>query len=226
MLLLVMMQLALSFQIIKKIIRFCRVFLKNPAITIEKINSVVYDKIMEWKTIENFENYQVSDTGLIRNKKTNLILKTTIKRKHSLYGYEMVYLYNNQGRKCFMVHRLVALAFIPNPNNYPQINHKDENSLNNNVSNLEWCTAKYNANYGTIGERKRIYMSQNNPFKGKHHSNETKQKMSNAKLGKPNPRRKKVTIDGVEYVSITQAMKQLHLSTRAFYKLLNKQGEK
>ena len=52
-----------------------------------------------------------------------------------------------------MIHRLVALAFLDNPNNYPQINHKDENKLNNCVDNLEWCDAKYNINYGTRNDR-------------------------------------------------------------------------
>lgn len=52
------------------------------------------------------------------------------------------------------IHRLVAIAFIPNPNNYPMVNHKDENPKNNCVENLEWCDAKYNNNYGTAIERK------------------------------------------------------------------------
>ena len=55
----------------------------------------------------------------------------------------------NGKRRTEKVHRLVALAFIENPNNLPQVNHKDENKLNCNVDNLEWCDAKYNCNYGT-----------------------------------------------------------------------------
>ena len=66
--------------------------------------------------------------------------------------------------KRYFIHRLVAQAFIPNPNNLPEINHKDENPLNNNVDNLEWCTHQYNSNYGKrpkkIGEKhsKRVVM--------------------------------------------------------------------
>ena len=65
----------------------------------------------------------------------------------------MVGLCTEGKRKCCYIHRLVAEAFIPNPNNYPQVNHKDEDKTNNCVNNLEWCDAKYNINYGTRIER-------------------------------------------------------------------------
>ena len=71
----------------------------------------------------------------------------------SQYGYYRIGLTKNFKRIHYSVHRLVAKAFIPNPENKPQVNHKDENKINNNVNNLEWCTAKYNANYGTRNER-------------------------------------------------------------------------
>ena len=64
-------------------------------------------------------------------------------------GYLSVQLFDENGKsKRFLIHRLVAAAFVPNPENLPQVNHIDENPLNNAVSNLEWCTAKYNMNYG------------------------------------------------------------------------------
>lgn len=176
----------------------------------------------KWCAIKGFENYEVSDDGLVRNKKTKRILKEAIKYKRSHFGYAYVFLYSNGKRKMLMVHRIVAIAFIPNPLNLPQINHKDENSLNNNVANLEWCDAKYNMNYGTYKERLRKRMLENNPFKNKHHSLETKQKMRNKKLGLPSKRKRKVIIDGVEFDSVTDAMKTLNLSTRAIYRKLRK----
>lgn len=192
---------------------------------IEKVNPVVYDNFMKWKKIKDFENYSVSNTGLIKNDKTGTILKTTIKKKRSLIGYELVYLYNKEERKCFSVHRLVALAFIPNPENYPQINHKDENSLNNNVGNLEWCTQKYNSNYGSLKERQKQRMSQNNPFKGKKHSKQAIEIMRAKKIGLPSKHKKKVVINGVEYESVSKAMEELHLCTRAFYRMLKEEGK-
>lgn len=68
-------------------------------------------------------------------------------------GYLQVDLYKNGKVAKFTVHRLVAMAFIPNPKNLPEINHKDEDKTNNCVENLEWCTHKYNINYGTRNGR-------------------------------------------------------------------------
>ena len=102
---------------------------------------------MLWEdlTIDNeLTNYEVSKDGLIRNRKTKRILKGS----DSGNGYIIVTLTVHGVAKKHYVHRLVALTFIPNPNNLPQVNHKDENKTNNSVDNLEWCTAKYNTNYG------------------------------------------------------------------------------
>lgn len=87
--------------------------------------------------------------------------------------------------KHYKVHRLVAMAFIPNPNNLPIINHKDENPSNNNVNNLEWCTVAYNNAYGTARKRASKKMrGENSPFYGKHLSEEHKKKLSESHKGK------------------------------------------
>ena len=104
-----------------------------------------------WKPVVGYEgHYQVSNFGRVKSIKfgKEIILKQKIKD-----GYYYVGLSKNGIVKNYFVHRLVAEAFIPNPNNLPQVNHKDENKLNNSVDNLEWCDAKYNRNYGTINER-------------------------------------------------------------------------
>lgn len=96
-----------------------------------------------WKDISGYEGlYSVSDTGLVKTHIYNKILKPIIQ-----LGYESVVLYRNKKCKAFKVHRLVAMAFIPNPNNLSQVNHIDGNKRNNNVSNLEWCTAKQNTHH-------------------------------------------------------------------------------
>lgn len=170
---------------------------------------------MEWKTIKGFTDYQVSDSGEIYSLKRKKKLKT-----YENKNYLGVYLYQDCKRKFMMVHRLVALNFIDNPNNYPQINHKDENSKNNNVENLEWCSAKYNANYGNHKEKIRQRMLTNNHFKGKRHTEISKEKMSLAKKGKPSNRKRKIMINGVEYESITQALIELKIDTKKLYKIL------
>ena len=93
----------------------------------------------EWRTIKDYENYQVSNCGRIINKNTSKILKNTFKS-----GYYNICLVNNKNRKTLKVHRLVAQSFIPNLENKPEVNHKDKNKLNNNIDNLEWMTRKEN----------------------------------------------------------------------------------
>lgn len=105
-----------------------------------------------WRDIEGYEGlYQVSDKGRVRSLKYGKehILKP--ERTHN--GYLRVNLCKNEKQKHFLVHRLVALTFITNPNNLPDVNHKDENKENNRVENLEWCDCKYNINYGTRTQR-------------------------------------------------------------------------
>lgn len=105
-----------------------------------------------WKEIPNTrKNYFVSNLGRVKSTKwgKGIILKQGVTEK----GYLQVCLNYGNFRKSKRVHRLVAEAFIPNPNGYKEINHKDENKLNNMVENLEWCDRKYNMNYGTVKER-------------------------------------------------------------------------
>lgn len=115
--------------------------------------------IEEWRTIVGYEGlYEVSNTGQVRSlDKYDSINRFRKGRILTLYtetgGYLKVGLSSNGKTKKYLVHRLVAEAFIPNPDNLPQVNHIDENPSNDNVDNLEWCNAKYNSNYGTRNDR-------------------------------------------------------------------------
>ncbi len=102
-----------------------------------------------YRIISEFPNYSVSEDGIVINNRTGRKLKQSIRHSRSS-AYKQVFLYNSNGRKTMLVHRLVALAFIPNPDNLPQVNHVDENTMNNSADNLEWCTAKYNCTMDTI----------------------------------------------------------------------------
>ena len=102
--------------------------------------------VEKWVNIENHPSYFISNFGRVFSKKSNKVMKNRVVSKN---GYQQITLDNSQ----LLVHRLVAQAFIPNPNNLPCVNHKDENPGNNDFRNLEWCTYKYNSNYGTNPSR-------------------------------------------------------------------------
>lgn len=105
-----------------------------------------------WKPVEGFEGlYEVSNLG--RVKSLWFGKEKILKPAKNGSDYLLVDLYKNGKGKNFLVHRLVATAFIPNPEGFKQINHRDEVKTNNCVENIEWCDAKYNNNYGTRNER-------------------------------------------------------------------------
>lgn len=118
------------------------------------------EKTEVWKSLDfmGYPDYEVSNLGRVKSldKYINSCYGSKQLRKEKILkqgkctnGYLKVVLVKNGKIKNFTIHRLVALAFIPNPENYNYVNHKDENKQNNKVENLEWCTAKYNTNYGT-----------------------------------------------------------------------------
>lgn len=138
----------------------------------------------EWRAVSGYEDiYEVSNLGNVRSLDRYVRSKhdgcvafikgkslTAIKNKG---GYLRVNLCDSNGRKAKFIHRLVCLAFIPNPDNLPEINHKDENTFNNCVDNLEWCTSKYNSNYGHHRER----VSESNKGKKRNYTKESYESM-------------------------------------------------
>ena len=112
--------------------------------------------IEQWRDIKNYEGlYQVSNYGNVRSVDryvergdSRVFVKGVLMKPHEIKGgYIRAHLSKWNKTKFILVHRLVAEAFLPNVENFPQINHKDCNPKNNTVTNLEWCTAKYNVHY-------------------------------------------------------------------------------
>ena len=114
------------------------------------------------KDIEGFEQrYAITSDGRVWSYYLNDFRKLQIDKKG--YAYVTLCLLGTRNKKRIAVHRLVAQAFIPNPNNFQEINHKDENKLNNRVENLEWCNREYNIHYGTAQERSKITQQNTSP---------------------------------------------------------------
>lgn len=145
-----------------------------------EIKGKVHCMFEQWKDVENFEGiYQVSNMGrvrscdhIVKNGKGNKFVKGKIlKPNKNSHGYLSIKTSKKYGSKHLAVHRLVAKAFISNPHNFREVNHKDEVKDNNIVTNLEWCNHSYNALYGTCQERlikykqKRINMKDKNSGK-------------------------------------------------------------
>lgn len=113
-----------------------------------------------WKDVVGYEGlYKVSNLGNVISlnyRKTNKPKKLSYNVNHK--GYLDVHLTKNRTSKHKIIHRLVALAFIPNPNNLPQINHIDGNKQNNNVNNLEWCDNSQNQKHAyKLGLKKKLF---------------------------------------------------------------------
>lgn len=116
-----------------------------------------------WKDIYEYEGlYQISNYGRVKsvkrkvirgNGREQLVKERLLKQAEKKNGYLYVVLYKEGKMKHYLVHQLVAKHFIPNPNNYKEVNHKNENKKLNVVWNLEWVSHKYNINYGTCIER-------------------------------------------------------------------------
>lgn len=175
---------------------------------------------MIWKDIPGFEGlYEVSISGKVKNSITKRLLKNNNRGR-----YYSVTLYKNHKPHQLSVHRIVALTFIPNPENKPMVNHKNGNRYDNNIVNLEWCTQSENEKhkYEVLG-----YI---NHFKGKKHSEVSKQKMrewfkNNLRLGAKAPCHKSIRCIETNkcYETIREACRELGLQESNVSKVLKGQ---
>ena len=209
-----------------------------------------------WKDVVGYEGYyQVSNLGRVRSldriasngrKIKGKILSTKV---NTPPYYPRVSLSVNGKMKLVQVHRLVAQAFVynPDPEHKTQVGHKDESRTNNRADNLEWVTPKENSNMPLHRERvskaneakvlsaetksklslsqKGKYKGEKNPFYNKHHTNEAKKKMSDIKKmtyqGGNHPQAKKVVCDNIVYGSAVEASKALNINRNTLKCWLN-----
>ncbi len=125
-----------------------------------------------YKDIEGFDKYEISNLGNVRNKKTGLILKPVI----SSNGYYTIGLWKNGKRTTKKIHRLIAEAFIPNPENKPKVDHIDNNKQNNNTVNLRWVTSKEN------NQNSQIYKNNKSGAKGVYYNKQANKWISQIQI--------------------------------------------
>ena len=172
-----------------------------------------------WKDVVEYEGlYQVSNLGRIKSLKRINSYGRTVSEKilkphpNIKSGYLCVNLYKNDKSTIMPIHRLVAITFIPNPDNLPQVGHKDETRTNNNVDNLEWVTNKETANTSKRKERlRKINM-------GKKISNDVKQKLSKTMSG---IKGRKFMCNDIYFESATDLAKYLELPLGTFLHYAN-----
>lgn len=139
----------------------------------------------EWRNCKSWEHHQVSNLGRVRSVDYTVVKKNGV---WHIKGKIIKQHINSAGYvTCsggVFLHRLLAEAFIPNPDNLPCVNHKDENKLNNSIDNLEWCSYSYNNSYGTKRQKlsnaakRRLSDPKNHPMYGRKHSEYSRRKMS------------------------------------------------
>lgn len=173
-----------------------------------------------WKPIDGFPFYMISNFGRVKRIEhidgCNRLRNERLRKPRSAEGGHLyVTLYDQTRRKykLFFIHRLVALAFIPNPNNLPIINHKDNNPANNHFTNLEWCDYSYNNSYASAREKR-------NKTRRLHNPNGECWKLFEKPIIQ-------LTKDGIvvgEYSSAKQASEVTHYKACSIYNVLDKEN--
>lgn len=146
----------------------------------------------QWVDIAGYEGfYQVSSLGRVKTveryeAERNRIIRERIRVPVAVHGYLYCELWKNGKHKRYAIHRLVATAFIPNPDGRPQVNHLDGDKTNNSVTNLEWCTASENERHAYETELTHAYdrSGDKNPMYGKHHTERAKQMIKAVHVGR------------------------------------------
>ena len=173
-----------------------------------------------WKEIEWFDNYQISNLGRVKNIKFDRYVKPLLDNK----GYLTVNLYKNGKMKRLLLHRLISIAFIPNPENKPCIDHINTDRLDNRIENLRWCTQKENHNNPLS------IVNHGNASRGRIVSEEQKKNQSEKMKGRFKGVRKsskkiiQLTLDGIfvrGWDAIKDAAESLGVSSSAIWNCLN-----